>query len=208
MGSILYTIGYAGYPDISSFISELKRYGITTLIDIRRRPYVAFFDQYEGNRLRNTLTREDLAYIRFDGDFGMTADEDEEIPESPVDFEEAAKTEDFAKGIARLRFGIEKGLVPVVMGEAMDPAMCPRGLLIARVMSDLGYTVIHILPGGTKDHAELEKQIAEFARADMKSEGSEEYQLSLIPGNDAAGSSLNDDDILAEGYRRLNRILF
>lgn len=207
MGSVLYTIGYAGYPDIASFIAELKKYRITTLIDIRRRPYIAFFDHYVGNNLRNALTRADLAYITFDGDFGMAADEDEEAPDSPVDFEEAAKTESFAKGISRLSFGVEKGLVPVLMGETTDPAMCPRGLLIARAMSDMGYKVIHIIPGGTKSHSELERKIADFARADMSSEASDD-QLSLIPGDPGMGSSLTGEELLAEGYRRLNRILY
>ena len=43
MGSVLYTIGYAGFPDIREFIGELKKHGITTLIDIRRKPYQAYF---------------------------------------------------------------------------------------------------------------------------------------------------------------------
>ena len=209
MGSLLYTIGYAGYPDIGGFIAELKEYGITTLIDIRKRPYQAYFEQYEENTLRNALTREDLAYIRFEGNFGMGYDEeDDEEPENPVDYEEIAKTEEFGKGVSRLRYGIEKGLVPVIMGEATDPAMCARGLLIARELSGMGYTVKHILPGGIKDHSELEKDIREFAKKDIGTEWTGEYQLSLISPDDTSASSLSDEELLAEGYRRLSRQLF
>ncbi len=208
MGSLLYTIGYAGYPDISGFIAELKKYGITTLIDIRKRPYQAYFEQYEENNLRNALTRDDLAYIRFEDDFGIDTDEDDDYPENKPDLEEIAKTEGFSKGISRLIFGVEKGLIPVIMGEAADPAMCARGLLIARALSRMGYTVKHILPGGIKDHSELEKDIREFAKKDIGTEWTGEYQLSLISPDDTAASSLSDEELLAEGYRRLSRQLF
>lgn len=203
MGSVLYTIGYAGYPDIGEFIGELRKNGITTLIDIRRKPYHAYFEQYEENNLRNALTREDLAYIKFYDDFGMGTVEYEEETETPVDFEEVAKTEGFSKGVSRLVFGMEKGLVPVLMGEAMDPAMCPRGLLIARALFQMGYTVKHIMPGGIKDHSELEKEIIDFART----EKADADQLSLIP-EDIQGVPESDEDLLSEGYRRLNRMLF
>ncbi len=203
MGSEIFTIGYAGFPDIGDFIGELKGHGITTLIDIRRRPYQAYFEQYEENSLRNVLTREDLAYIKFYGDFGMGEIEYEEEPELPVDFEEVAKTEGFAKGISRLIFGLEKGLVPVLMGEAMDPAMCARGLLIGRALFQMGYTVKHIMPGGIKDHSELEKEIIDFARA----ERADADQLSLLPEDDQE-TAASDGDLLSEGYRRLNRMLF
>ena len=127
----------------------------------------------------------------------------EEEPETPVDFEEVAKTEGFAKGVSRLVFGMEKDLVPVIMGEAMDPAMCARGLLIARALSHMGYTVKHIMPGGIKDHSELEKSIIDFARI----ERADADQLSLIP-EENKGVPASDEDLLSEGYRRLNRMLF
>lgn len=208
MGSVLYTIGYAGFPDIREFIGELKKNGITTLIDIRRKPYQAYYEQYEMNALRNALTREELAYITFYGDFGMGTVEDEEAAETPVDFEEVAKTEDFSKGISRLRYGIEKGLVPVIMGEAMDPILCPRGLLIARALADLGYTVKHILPGEIKDHGEIEKKIIEFAKTELNEKRAIAYQMSLIPSETDSSSAISDEDLLAEGYRQLNRLLF
>lgn len=206
MGSTLYTIGYAGYPELDGFIAELKKYGITTLIDIRRRPYEAYFEQYEENTLRNALTREDLAYIRFEGNFGMGYDEeDDEEPENPVDYEEIAKTEEFGKGVSRLRYGIEKGLVPVIMGEAADPVMCPRGLLIARALNGMGYTVKHLLPGEVKDHSELEKEIRDFARKEINDEKNGEYQMSLIVPADSEVLSMSEVELLEEGYRRLNR---
>ena len=208
MGSVLYTIGYAGFPDIREFIGELKKNGITTLIDIRRKPYQAYYEQYEMNALRNALTREDLAYITFYGDFGMGTVEDEEAAETPVDFEEVAKTEDFSKGVSRLRYGIEKGLVPVIMGEAMDPTMCPRGLLIARALADLGYTVKHILPGEIKDHREIEKRIIDFAKTELNEKKAIAYQMSLIPSETDSSSAMSDEELLAEGYRQLNKLLF
>lgn len=209
MGALLYTIGYAGYPELDGFIAELKKNGVTTLIDIRRRPYESYYEQYDDNNLRNAMTREDMAYIRFEGNFGMGTDEgDEGEPESPIDFEETAKTEAFGKGIARLRYGMEKGLVPVIMGEAAEPVLCARGLLIARVLHEMGYTVKHIMPGRIKDHAELEEEIRDFAKREIRSEETGEYQLSLIPPA-GPGSSLPDSgELLAEGYRRLNRLLF
>lgn len=209
MGSILYTIGYAGYPDIGVFLSELKRYGITTLIDIRRRPYESYFEQYDENNLRDTMAREDMAYIRFEGNFGIGTDEgDEGEPETPIDFEETAKTEAFGKGISRLRYGMEKGLVPVIMGEAADPVLCVRGLLIARVLHEMGYTVKHIMPGRIKDHAELEEEIRDFAKREIRSEETGAYQLSLIPPADSAARLTDGGELLAEGYRRLNRLFF
>ena len=209
MGALLYTIGYAGYPELDGFLAELKKCGVTTLIDIRRRPYETYFEEYEADKLRNTMTREDMAYIRFEGNFGLGTDEgDEEEPEAAVDFEETAKTEAFGKGISRLRYGMEKGLVPVILGEAADPVLCPRGLMIARVLHEMGYTVKHITPGRIKEHAELEKEIRDFARREIRKEETEEYQLSLIPPEDPAAGSTDGGELLAEGYRRLNRLLF
>lgn len=208
MGSVLYTIGYAGFPDIGDFISELKKNGITTLIDIRIRPYQAYYEQYEENVLRDALTREDLAYIKFYDDFGMGNGESEEETETSVDFEEVASSDGFAKGISRLTYGMEKGLVPVIMGEAMDPAMCPRGLLIARALSGMGYTVRHILPGSLKEHSDIEKEIIEFARTDMRAKQDGAYQISLMQPEESDSALMSDEELLSEGYRRLNRMLF
>ena len=205
MGSVLFTIGYAGYPDICEFIGELKRNGVTTLIDIRRKPYQAYYEAYEENALRNSLTREDLAYIRFYGDFGLSTDDN---PAVSPDFEEIAKTESFGKGISRIRYGIEKGLVPVIMGEAMDPTMCPRGLLIGRVLADMGYTVRHIIPGKMKDQGDIEKEIIAFAKTDIIARSTGAFQMSLISPEENASSSMSDEELLAEGYRQLNRLLF
>lgn len=208
MGSEIYTIGYAGFPDIDEFIKVLKSYGITTLLDARSRPYLAYFEQYAEDNLRNALTKEDLAYIKFEDEFGLepagNLDDSDEMP----DFELIAETESFQNGISRVRFGLEKGLVPVILGEAMDPMMCHRGLLIGRVLHDLGYKVMHIIPGGLKDHSELEREIIEFARENTDNGNEVQEQLSLIPSDGETHAAVKNEDLLVEGYRLLNRMLY
>ena len=62
---------------------------------------------------------------------------------------------------------------------------------------------MHIVPGGIKDHSKLEKEIIDFART----ERADADQLSLLPEDDQ-GVPESDEDLLSEGYRRLNRMMF
>ena len=66
----------------------------------------------------------------------------------------------------------------------------------------------HILPGEIKDHKEIEKKIIEFAKTELNEKRAIAYQMSLIPSETDSSSAMSDEDLLAEGYRQLNRLLF
>ena len=55
MAKKLYTIGYAGFPDIGVFLQTLKQYGVQILIDVRSSPYSTYYEAYNKDRLSAML---------------------------------------------------------------------------------------------------------------------------------------------------------
>jgi uncharacterized protein (DUF488 family) len=140
----LYTIGYAGYT-AAAFISELKRFSVHILIDMRLSPFSEYFPDYNKNYLEHILGANAVRYRGFADEFALPlAVPPFFTPECP-DLESYTKTANFKTGAERIADQIWLGNNYVFMCAEQDPLFCRRAVTIAREFDKLGIQVIHIL---------------------------------------------------------------
>ncbi len=140
----IHTIGY-GAREIDAFISALRRYGITYLIDVRSKPYSRFKPDFTKERLEEHLRGAGIRYV-FMGDLlgGRPADPSCYDAEGKVDYAQVAERDFFLTGMERLAKAQSQGLSISLMCSEGKPESCHRSKLIGRALAKLGLPVTHI----------------------------------------------------------------
>jgi hypothetical protein len=131
MDYTLYTLGYDGLtPDL--FLARLRRYQITTLVDVRRQPADSPFDKPS---LEKWLPSQGITYRYAGAYLGEPIDGDEPA---------ALKNPDYVIGTARLLnlVALEKETYVAVLSRPADPYQSHRHYLIARSLLDPQVSVI------------------------------------------------------------------
>lgn len=158
----IYTVGYTAY-DIEEFITELKKYNITHVIDVRSNPFSQYYSDYNKNNLENKLRQNGMLYQNYNIEFG--ARQSEKIYFSTngyLDFSKFSKSEQFISGINKVLEGIEQNYVFALMCAEKEPINCHRSILVGREFHKIGIVVKHILSeGNILLHSELEQQLLE-----------------------------------------------
>jgi uncharacterized protein (DUF488 family) len=131
MAYTLYTIGH-GNMSAEAFLELLRRYQITTVVDVRRQPDDAPFDKHS---LERWLPAQGITYRYAGAYLGEPPDGDSLA---------ALRTPDFVMGIARLLnlVVLEKGTYVAVLSREADPYQSHRHHLIARALLDPQVSVI------------------------------------------------------------------
>lgn len=111
----LYTIGYAT-KDIDDFVCLLRKYGVTSLIDVRTSPYSKAFLEYDKHKLKEVLNKHGILYAHFGEEFGARRSEREAYSITysykdgkrmeQVDFQHVYQLPSFQKGISRVKKAI------------------------------------------------------------------------------------------------------
>ena len=70
MARQLFTIGYAGFPDIEDFLQVLKQHGVQILIDVRSSPFSAYHTCYNKDALSPVLQKNGILYFHYARQFG------------------------------------------------------------------------------------------------------------------------------------------
>ena len=159
MASKLYTIGYAGFPDVNDFVRTLKDYGIQILIDVRSSPYSSYFEAYNKDRLSKLLKEHGIYYYNYARQFGARQENRDFYKDGRLDFKTFSQSEQFLDGVR----SVEKsnGVIAFMCAEK-KPSECHRTILVARVFSDRGHDVLHIMPGGeTMTQHDVEKELVD-----------------------------------------------
>lgn len=131
----VYTIGYAHLkPD--SFIKILKDIGIEVLIDIRRWP-TSKIDQFRKEKLESLLKEEGIDYVWMGDTLGGYRE---------GGYQEYMHTESFKKGLDELTKIASRKRACIMCLES-KPSACHRRFISEKLL-DLGFNVLHILPGG------------------------------------------------------------
>jgi uncharacterized protein (DUF488 family) len=132
----MYTIGTQGYYHVEWFITELKRRGVTTLVDVRASPY-SWNKAYNRWELHYALQKEGIQYV-WEGERlgGLT------WPTKPKGYDE---------GIQYLKWAtLKDGETIAVMCMEAHPDDCHRGTWIAVDAAKEGLDVHHIIPNDAK----------------------------------------------------------
>lgn len=151
----LYSIGYATKP-VDVFIQQLQRYQVTAVADIRSVPFSKVFADYHQGAIEKHLHKAGIRYVYLGDELGpRSKDEAHYNADGQVQFDRLMQSDLFAKGIARLHTGLQKGMTIALMCAEKDPATCHRSTLVAYYLARHGVALAHIRHDG-----ELESQTA------------------------------------------------
>jgi uncharacterized protein (DUF488 family) len=156
----IYTIGHSTHP-ADYFLELLTTHSINCVVDVRSVPASRFNPQFNKNRLAEFLGKNNITYLHFAQEFGARRTDPSLLDEERrVDFGKVRASEDFKKGIERIRQGVEKGFSIALMCAESDPLECHRFLMISTALQDAGFEVRHILKDKSSlSNSQLEDQL-------------------------------------------------
>lgn len=186
----LYTIGHSNFS-LADFLARLYRHNITTLIDVRSKPYSRYVPHFNKNALEAALSQTEITY-RYAGAYlgGVPDDPSQLTPDGRADYAKIKASEAYIKGIVRLLNLLAQdaptGKVALMCAEA-DPLRCHRHKLIARSLIDPTFSVLegqinlnlqHINAAGELDPPLTPQDFA--SHSDLDSDSDTPQQLSLF----------------------------
>ena len=154
----LYSVGHSSQSQ-EEFLELLKRHDVNCIVDVRSLPASKYTPQFNMDPLKWFLKKNDIQYLHFGEEFGARRT-DSLNTEGQVDFEQAARTIKFKRGVERLMNGLQKGFYISLMCSEANPLECHRFSLVSRYFYDNGLDVQHILKDGElASHESLEKEM-------------------------------------------------
>jgi uncharacterized protein (DUF488 family) len=139
----LFSIGY-GNRKLDVFISLLKQYEITTLADIRTKPFSRFQPYYNKARLEASLHEVGIKYL-FMGDWlGGKPKDEKYYTDGKVDYSLINSTQEYQNAITQLITLSNEGERICTMCCELKPTDCHRKGLVGETLYAKGITVHHI----------------------------------------------------------------
>lgn len=192
----IYTIGQSNYT-MERLIDMLEYYNINCVVDIRGTPYSKYNIQFDKEAIRYTLTNAGFVYIYMGKELAAKRIRKNSYNnEGYSNFEEVIKEEEFKRGVERLKNGCEKGYKIILLGAMQDPIRCHRSILVGRELIKNDFDVKHILDDYsivTQD--DIEEML-------LNKYFSNRNQITI---EDLTGNSLNNEEMINEGYKLANR---
>ena len=192
----IYTIGHSNYT-MERLIDMLEYYNINCVVDIRGTPYSKYNIQFDKEAIRYTLTNAGFVYIYMGKELAAKRIRKNSYNnEGYSNFEEVIKEEEFKRGVERLKNGCEKGYKIILLGAVQDPIRCHRSILVGRELVKNDFDVKHILDDYsivTQD--DIEEML-------LNKYFSNRNQITI---EDLTGNSLNNEEMINEGYKLANR---
>ncbi|WP_449390075.1 DUF488 domain-containing protein [Clostridium sp. ETTB3] len=192
----IYTIGHSNYT-MERLIDMLEYYNINCVVDIRGTPYSKYNIQFDKEAIRYTLTNAGFVYIYMGKELAAKRIRKNSYNnEGYSNFEEVIKEEEFKRGVERLKNGCEKGYKIILLGAMQDPIRCHRSILVGRELVKNDFDVKHILDDYsivTQD--DIEEML-------LNKYFSNRNQITI---EDLTGNSLNNKEMINEGYKLANR---
>ena len=190
------TIGHSNYT-MERLIDMLEYYNINCVVDIRGTPYSKYNIQFDKEAIRYTLTNAGFVYIYMGKELAAKRIRKNSYNnEGYSNFEEVIKEEEFKRGVERLKNGCEKGYKIILLGAMQDPIRCHRSILVGRELVKNDFDVKHILDDYsivTQD--DIEEML-------LNKYFSNRNQITI---EDLTGNSLNNEEMINEGYKLANR---
>ena len=157
----LFTIGHSDH-ELAKLVDLLRRHQVEVVADVRSQPYSARLPQFNKELLERGLREQGFQYVFLGRELGARRDEPQCYVEGQARYDLVAKTAAFAKGLERVRHGLEKYLVALLCAEK-DPLTCHRTILVCRHLRGLGFPIQHIHEDGCLEaHAAAEERLLQI----------------------------------------------
>jgi uncharacterized protein (DUF488 family) len=142
-----FTLGHSNHA-IETWLALVRRHGVEVVVDTRSSPYSKYVPQFDKELIQRSLEEAGIRYLFLGAELGGR-------PANPAYYDASGRVlysrlrDDarFQAAIARLESGMERFRVALLCGEE-DPAHCHRRLLIGRVLTERGHTMLHIRGDG------------------------------------------------------------
>jgi uncharacterized protein (DUF488 family) len=163
--SRFFTIGHSNH-DAEAWLALLRQHEVEVVVDIRSSPYSKYVPHFDRELVQRALERAGIRYLFLGAELGGR-------PENPAYYDAKGRViygrlcddDGFKAAIIRLETGMERFRIALLCGEE-DPAHCHRRLLIGRVLTERGHTMIHIRGDG---RLESDETVATEARKPLVS---------------------------------------
>jgi uncharacterized protein (DUF488 family) len=155
---LILTVGHSTHS-LETFISLLKKHGVTALADVRSTPFSRFNPWFNKDSLECSLPVYDIKYVFLGLELGVRSADHSCYEKGRVQYARLARTELFHGGIARIMRGAREYRVALMCAEK-EPLECHRTLLVARTLDEQGASVAHILAdGGLEAHSDAMERL-------------------------------------------------
>jgi uncharacterized protein (DUF488 family) len=130
---------------------------------VRTTPFSRFCPWFSGKNLKSFLEQNGIGYLPYGAALGGRPQSAALYCDGIADYEAMAQQDDFKAGLDRLAADAARlrphGRICLMCAER-EPLDCHRCLLVARALAARGFTVGHILHGGTVEaHAATEQRL-------------------------------------------------
>lgn len=144
---VVYTVGHSNVP-LQTFISLLVSHHLEVLVDVRSAPCSKYVPHFNGDNLKQAVVRAGIKYLYLGGELGGRPREQHFYDSAGhVRYDLISVSPEFQEGIERLLRGIPRHRCALMCNEE-DPTACHRRLLVGRVLSERGVTVLHLRGDG------------------------------------------------------------
>jgi uncharacterized protein (DUF488 family) len=141
------TLGHSNHT-METWLALVREHKIDVVVDTRSSPYSKYVPQFDRELIQQALEEGGVRYLFLGAELGGR-------PANPAYYDTSGHVlysrlrddAQFKAAIARLETGIERFKVALLCGEE-DPAHCHRRLLIGRVLTEHGHTMLHIRGDG------------------------------------------------------------
>lgn len=145
--SSFFTLGHSNHP-IETWLAIVRQHEVEVVVDLRSSPYSKYAPQFDKSAMQHSLAEAGIHYLYLGAELGGR-------PANPAYYDAAGHVlygklcgdAHFKEAIARLESGMERFRVALLCGEE-NPAHCHRRLLIGRVLTERGHTMLHIRGDG------------------------------------------------------------
>ena len=145
--SSFFTLGHSNHAS-ETWLALVRQHQIEVVVDTRSSPYSKYAPHFDKEIMQRSLEQAGTRYLFLGAELGgRPANPDYYDASGHVLYSRLRDDARFKAAIARLEDGMERFRVALVCGEE-DPAHCHRRLLIGRVLTERGHTMLHIRGDG------------------------------------------------------------
>ena len=145
--SNFFTLGHSNHAS-ETWLALVRQHQIEVVVDTRSSPYSKYAPHFDKEVMQRSLEQAGIRYLFLGAELGgRPANPDYYDASGHVLYSRLRDDARFKAAIERLETGMERFRVTLVCGEE-DPAHCHRRLLIGRVLTERGHTMLHIRGDG------------------------------------------------------------
>lgn len=145
----IYTIGHSTM-DLEAFISNLKKFAVSLVLDVRTTPFSKYQPQFNKDLLSRVLSDRGIKYS-FAGDaLGGRSSRESDYVNNQVVYSRMKLNEKFTTALEEIERMSQEMTISLVCSEK-DPIDCHRALLVSQSLVERNLAVSHILADGSAE---------------------------------------------------------